>query len=397
MTVVRFFADLRTKYPSWNELKTFLTSADGGNLAVLGDGPTVIIRYDKKTSNFNVPYTHAFRSVVWDTVQNIPVSIAPFKAAASAEPQVGEVDLIQDFLEGVMLHVYRTSEGLQLSTRTKLGANTRFYSKRNFSELVTDAPEWSALPLIIPVGTFASLVLQHPEHRIVSPVPTARIYIVDMGMVNPVDGQVEILVNPAQWPEAARALAPPTTSGGLAAGKSATQLVQDEAMKRGSFWQGLVFKNSNTLVRWRIRNPIYTPVRDLRGSEADSYARFLRLRKAGLLQTYIAYYPEETQEFYELEGKFREQTRELFKNYNVVHRGKKEERKDLKNIAWPYKIHVFKLHGLYLADKTQPITLDSVIVYMNALDVIKQRAFLVAPVGGKQSLSQQENTPMIEE
>ena len=395
MTVVRFFADLRAKFPSWNELKAFLTSAGGGNLVVVGDGSTVIIRYDKKISNFNIPYTHAFRSVVWDTLKNIPVSVAPFKAAVSAEPKEGEVDLIQDFLEGVMLHVYRTSDGIQLSTRTKLGANTRFYSKRNFSELVTDAPEWAALPSIIPVGTFASLVLQHPEHRIVSPVPAARIYIVDMGMVNPADGQVEILVNPAKWPEAAKALAPLTTDSGLPAGKSAIQLVKEEAMKRGSFWQGLVFKNSNTLVRWRIRNPIYTPVRDLRGSEADSYARFLRLRKAGLLQTYIAYYPEETQEFYELEGKFREQTRELFKNYNAVHRGKKEERKDLKDIAWPYKNHIYHIHGLYLANKAMPITLDIVIGYMNALDALKQRAFLVAPVGGK--MKQQEDSAMVEE
>ena len=379
MTVVQLFADLRVTYPSWDSLRTFLTSDAGGNLLIVGEGDTVIIRYDKKTSNFNIPYTHAFRSVVWDTVQNLPLSVAPFKAATSVEPSPGEVDLLQDFLEGVMLHVYRPigSTELHLSTRSKLGAATRFYSKRNFSELVKDAPEWGTLASILPVGSFASIVLQHPEHRIVSPVTVPRLYIVDVGMVHTADGRVDILVDPAQWSEGARALAPPTQTAAscLSEGMRPTDLVKGVA--KGPFWQGFVLKNSTTLARWRIRNPLYTLVRDLRGAEADSYMRFLRLRKSGSLYQYIAYYPEDTDEFHALEGTLRDQTRALYNAYNEVHRGHKEARKELKSVAWPYNTHIYKLHGMYIANKAEPITLERVITYMNTLDCVKQRAFLV--------------------
>ena len=405
-TIVSFFADLRKKFSTWAELSAFLTSAEGGHLTIVGAGPKVIIRYDKKTSDFSLPFTNAFRSVIWDTVKNIPVSVAPFKAStASSMPADRRPILIQEFVEGVMLHAYKSYEdsNIHLSTRTKLGADTRFHSKRNFSDLVQDAPEFALLSKAIPTHgapertpyTFASLVLQHPEHRIVGVPQAPRIYIVSLGCVH-VDGTVEILEAPAFWSLEAQKMAPLTYSGAfdVPTDKTIQQLVQEEGLSHGWSWQGLVFKNPATLQRWRFRNPLYTPVRDLRGSEADSYARFLRLRAAAQLPLYVTYYPEDSQHFYELEGKIREQTRELFNSYNAVHRGPKAERKSLKDVGWPLNNHIYKLHGLY-TNQLKPagltMTQENIIQYVNALEPLKQRALLVTPVGGKLRLPLEHN------
>jgi len=164
------------------------------------------------------------------------------------------------------------------------------------------------------------------------------------------------------------------------------QLVAEQAVQRGWLWQGVVFKNTSSLQRWRIRSTTYTSVRDLRGGEADSYSRFLRLRTAEVLPMYVAYYPEDQPLFCELEGKMRDQTRELFNEYNAVHRGPKNERKDLKTVGWPLNIHVYALHGLYidkLKKTSQELTIDIIVEYMKTLPILKQRAFLVVPIGGK--------------
>ena len=403
MSSIRIFAELRSKYSSWDCLKKFLTGDEGGRLLIVGEGPKVIIRYDKKASNFEVPYVHAFRSVIWDTVANIPVCVAPFKATdfsgagPGPGPGPGQANLIQDFVEGTMVQVYRTTEDntIHLSTRTKLGAKTHFYSRRNFDELVYDTPQWPMLQSILPpvgssvgdVYSFASTVLQHPEHRIVANIKEPRLYITSIGIVKS-DGSVEIQENPELWPPSAAALAPDTivnTSTNIT-DESISALLSQQISQRGWSWQGLVFKNTSTLQRWRLRSPVYTPVRDLRGAEADSYTRFLRLRHSYQLNNYIAYFPEEQNELYELERKLREQSQEIFNTYNAVNRGPKNTRKSLKDVAWPLNKYIYTLHGLYMSQLKpigQPLSIENVIQYVNALPILKQRALLVTPIGGK--------------
>ena len=405
MSLITIFSELRSKYSSWDDLKTFLKGEEGGRLLIVGDGPKVIIRYDKKASNFQVPYVHTFRSVIWDTVANIPVCVAPFKGidfsttttTTTTTSTAVPANLIQDFVEGTMIQVYRTTEDntIHLSTRTKLGAKTHFYSHRNFDELVYDTPQWPMLQYILPpvsstagpVYSFASTVLQHPQHRIVANIKEPRLYITSIGIVKN-DGSVEIHENPELWSPVAAALAPDTivASSMNITDESAAALLSQQISQRGWEWQGLVFKNTSTLQRWRLRSPVYTPVRDLRGAEADSYTRFLRLRHSNQLNNYIAYFPEEQNELYELERKLREQSQEIFNTYNAVNRGPKNTRKNLKDVAWPLNKYIYTLHGLYMSQLKpigQPLSIENVIQYVNALPILKQRALLVTPIGGK--------------
>ena len=392
MASINIFKELRTKFGTWSSLKTFLTGDEGGKHTIVEntiEPRYCIVRYDKAVSNFAVPYVHAFRSVVWDTQQNIPVSVAPFKATET-EPSLEYIQdsntLVQEFVEGTMIQAFASCEDQQirLATRTKFGAHTRFHSKRNFSDLIKDTPQYTELNKILPSTssmlpyTFASLVLQHPEHRIVTLTAEPRLYVVNLGVVS-ADGLVTISENSLTWSETALRYAVPTY-----ADKNIN--IQAVAFTYGCMWQGLVVKNTVTLQRWRILNPLYTIVRELRGNESDDILRFLRLRKAGQIQAYINYYPEITTVYETYEMKLREQTQSLFEDYCAVYKNKSASKKSLSDVGWPHRQNMRIIHDIYrtqLKPAQQIVKKEMVVYYMNNLDFVKLRAFMITPVGGK--------------
>jgi hypothetical protein len=145
------------------------------------------------------------RSVVWDTLTNRPVCVAPPKAYKTAVP-TGETLKIQDFLDGTMVNAFITKDEpstLQIASRTQLGATGTFYSEKTFGELFDEAAQTMGyssrndLCSILPkpssdeVATFVSFLLQHPEHRVVSRPRNAKLFIVHMGTVKE-DGSVEV-------------------------------------------------------------------------------------------------------------------------------------------------------------------------------------------------------------
>ena len=79
------FSELRSKYVTWPALSSFLTSEDGGSLRIddnsTHENPFALIRYVKGKSNLALPHVRACRSVVWDTIENRPVSVTSFKSA----------------------------------------------------------------------------------------------------------------------------------------------------------------------------------------------------------------------------------------------------------------------------------------------------------------------------
>ena len=134
------FSELKTKYSSWDSLRIFLMSEEGGKLRVLTNESEdlAIIRYTKGVSDFNVSHVPLFRSVVWDKVSNSPASVAPFKALRG-NPDAGVTLRITDFVDGTMFHAFRTDTGVRIATRTSLDARGTFYSSRSFAELFDDA------------------------------------------------------------------------------------------------------------------------------------------------------------------------------------------------------------------------------------------------------------------
>ena len=115
------------------------------------------------------------------------------------------------------------------------------------------------------------------------------------------------------------------------------------------YWQGLVVHTG--LQRWRFRNADHDRVRrDLRGTESNSYGRFLRLRANKRIQEYLRVYPEDSDEFQTFESDYRGATKTLYAWYCRCH---KEHSIAFKAMPKSVQPLVFGLHKLYL-EKLKP-------------------------------------------
>jgi hypothetical protein len=388
------FVDLIKSYPSWETLKAFLVSTDGGSLRVL-DTPNPsysIIRYVKGKSDFTKSWVREARSIVWDVSSNRPVCFAPIKAEKGSPPKDLSGGIISDFVDGTMINAFRPASGPAIiTTRTSLGAENVYYDfysnpPLKFSQMFNEAlssfggyPNF--LDTVLKPGQFASFVLQHPHNRIVAPVSFPRIFVTQMGSVNS-DGSASITVDPPSFPVGLLPL--------VARSYEAPVQFKDLCKKNSYVWQGLVFQDSASPRRWRLRNSSYTVVRTLRGAEACGFERFLRLRREGSVKEYLKTYRDESKMMWAFETLFRTTTQNLYDSYVDKNKLKKKE---MKEIDLPLRPHVYALHGKYLQsvkavkeyeeEKAKgnpgtpsaviPITKEFVIDYVNTLSIDDQK------------------------
>jgi hypothetical protein len=304
---INLFRDLiLTAENSWECLEKFLTSAEGGKLLINKSacGRYAIIHYDQTQSIMTMPHVQWFRSVVWDIQKMRPISVAPPKAQSSiTEADIGTFRGIQEYLDGTNINIYcgENDEQLQLASRSSFGAKGRFYSKKSFAELFVDALGKSddavkavfnlneCKPTDGEVSRFISVLLQHPEHRIVQNITEPRIWLLHIGIVRH-DGTVIINEDICNIPTLPAALP-----------DEPVQTWFDRiAATRNWEWRGAVFKDGSGK-RWCMKNQVYQFVRDLRGNTPRITELFFTLRSRNMTLTYLSYYPEDLQEFTRLE------------------------------------------------------------------------------------------------
>jgi len=85
------------------------------------------------------------------------------------------------------------------------------------------------------------------------------------------------------------------------------------------------------------------------------------------MDQYLAFFPEDRETLYELEGRFRKNTKQLFQFYTDVFRSRKTA---YHTLPWPYKHHVSVLHTMFkdvLKALGKKVDLEEVIRYTNGL------------------------------
>ena len=209
---------------------------------------------------------------------------------------------------------------------------------------------------LIPEGySFVSVLLQHPEHRVVERVAEPKVYVLHAGRVE-ADGAIVIDESVASGPPAIV---------GPGEGKTVRQWFTELASSSDWEWQGVVLKDG-TGTRWRMRSASYRMVRSLRGKTPRTDERFFELRRAGLVKTYLYYYPEEKSRFWRYETVLRTLTNDLYSAYNAVY---KERSLALEAVDRKLQTHVRGLHGRYLGElrpQNRTVTRAVAIEYMNA-------------------------------
>jgi len=381
------FSDLAAKHSSWDALRVFLLSPEGGKLRVVTTehDDLAIIRYTKGVSSFEKEHVPYFRSVVWSKSANAPVSVAPIKALPG-NPEAGVEVRATDFVDGTMFHAFRLAGGdVRVATRTSLDARGTFYSSRSFAELLDDAFKVVGgmkkfLESVLKEGEFVSLVLQHPEHKTVASLAQPRVYVTYMGFLSTADVRMSAL--PSDWPERFALYAPQVYEECVefADSKDAFHMMRTRSTTLGFAWQGMVFQDLTSGRRWRLRNSAYMVVRSLRGAEANPMERFLRLRSQGTMKKYLEHFRDESNQMWAFEQTLRQRSQELYTAYNEMN---KLKTKTMKQLPYCLRPHVYALHGLYLAslpkdgsrapaDKVVPILKQRVVQYVNDLPLDEQ-------------------------
>lgn len=380
------FTSWNSKFSTWDELKAWLTSAEGGYLRVIEprDYPLALVRYNKDRSIMTLPHVRWCRSLIVHKETRLPVCVAPPKSCAVTENFLDEAQVAEEFVDGTMINAFVFHHGetiiSDIATRSRIGGECKFLDdgktfKTMFYEALAEK-KIANFGSILPehengrVGVFASVVLQHPDNRIVQKVREPVFQIVHQGWVTS-DGLVSIEEDSeffhAECDE--ENIIQPYNLESVRGAKSISAWVDARGTERGVGWQGIVLKDGKG-GRWRFRNHGYELVRTLRGNETNALERFARLRHNRSTEQYLAFYPEDRESFYEIEGRLRKNTKQLSQFYADTFRARKTPYHQL---PWPYKHHVSVLHNMFkdvLKSQGKKIDFETVVKYVNGLQLV---------------------------
>lgn len=356
------FSSLCSEYNTFDALAEYLRSEAGGRVSIIEDGDLAILHYDKRATDMN--RWSWMRSVVWDKVANRPIAVAPPKATEVDDTFMGTegplVDYqIQEYMEGTTLNIWRNDNQVHVASRTKFGASKGFYGAKTFRDMLSDALGEGDLGSLIPAGeTFVSVLLQHPEHRVVEDIKEARIFVLHTGHVEE-DGTV--IINEAVD-------CSPAAVDGPEAGETIAAWFGRMATTHSWTWQGICIKDRRGR-RFRLRSNSYRMVRSLRGSTPRSDERFFALRAGGMVKTYLYYYPEDKKTYWRYETFVRNTTNAIYAEYCAVF---KEKSKELEAVDPKYLVHLRALHAKYLAElrpSGRTVVRAAAIQYVNTMPV----------------------------
>lgn len=385
---VNVFNDLIEKYKTWSELEKYFESEEGGLFRIIekNENGLCIIRYEKGSSNMDLPHSKWFRSVIWNTNTNRPMCVAPqkttsdnFKFSTFNELETAGI-VCQEFHDGFMINCFRMAgdKTLYITSRSKLDAAGKFYSNRSFRDLfieaymnTLDSPFYSETAIQDnsshmrspneannEIATFYSFLVQHIEHRNVKKNESNRVYLIHSGTVysdgkiRVDDGSEEIMEGKRNLEKIVPIAVKSKSSYAEIAGRMAIESdnevanwIKNTLQEKNWEFQGLVFKDKGGN-RWRFRSEKYTAVKALRGNSPNVFERFAKLYTQNLVSKYQEYYPEEAISMFVGFTVLDSIAKKLYENYVDLHITKTRKAENIDKVFLP---HLYNIHGIYLS------------------------------------------------
>jgi hypothetical protein len=392
---VLLFKELTEKYPTWDLFQKWLESEEGGFLRIVDSGEhRCIIRYDKSSSLLDLPHVRWFRSVIWDKVNHCPISVAPARSSSRPFPETKETmsDLVwEEYVDGFMIQCYygKGDEELGIASRSKRDASGIFYSPKPFRTLFLEA--YGGIPVVNKpneerdeVAVYYSYVVQHPDHRMVTPIYQPRVLLIQKGWIF----KDRRLVIQDHFPEAVESILSDVSQ--YNSYSNPLDWIKDVFGSRSWNIRGLVAKNKSG-ERWKFCSDKYMAIQSLRGNEATVYERYARIFTQNLSGTYLEYYPEDTALFSLCSVFIQHIVNVLYHNYCNVFITKTTTFAQINKMFHP---HLYAIHGVYLS-KLRPsklhMTPQEIRLYLTQLPPARI-AFLIRKQQDEyHSLRSQEN------
>ena len=354
------------------------TKSTGERLFFIKKDNYIVIKYNKNVlSKFHTNSYGLLRSVILDNDR--VCCFSPPKSTSSdsfisqypiSNSQKDAHIVAEEFVEGTMINVFYSHSNNQweIATKSNVGGNTSFYkNSKTFREMFEEACTACHLSIDTLNRTFCySFVLQHPANRIVVPFNKPQLYLTDVYSI--VQDSSDVLVYPVSphkiydW-SMTGVMFPKTYEF-----TSYSELIETYASPNTPYnIMGVVLRNTETLERCKIRNPIYEEVRHLKGNQSKLQYQYLYLRHTGKIPEFLKYYPENKGDFSKYRDHVHMFTITLYQNYISCYI--KKER-PLKEFGAQYRTHMYKLHQHYINDLRERnlyITSGEVIRYVNSL------------------------------
>jgi hypothetical protein len=362
------------------------------NTPIVNGAKYSLFRYEKKgLTEDSFSTSGLFRSVIVSDGKVVGVSLPKshrpdkfleFKAKATE----GENVVFTQMVEGTMVNLFYNSakatglgatqddpEGLgwELSTRSVVGAKNSYFDngssgKKNFVDMF-----YEALPKGLKFDqkcglnrkSCYSLVLQHPDNRMVQPITEPKLYLVAVFTRVDEDG--------FEWNiEEVKPVADSTVLHHFhlvprVEFSSSLDVVSSMVGKDYKFMGIHMSLSSNPMIRSKVLNPQYVSVRELRGTQPKLQYHYLTLRsKKGALKAYLKHYPEHTEVF----NKYRDQVHQFTKDLQSMYWAcYVKHEKPLGEFPIKFRPHMFSLHQEFKVSK-KPVLLHTVINYVNTLE-----------------------------
>ena len=312
------------------------------------------------------------------------------------------IDYAEDFIDGTMINLFydEIKDDWEIATRSTVGANMYFYldrwndyldkhpvsvskssikKKKTFRDMFYEACEVNNINIALLDKTYCySLVVQHPENRIVVPVDYPKVFLIRAYKIDNEEYTVRE-VSPSMLMSESSGFANTTIMyPGRYPVDSLENLSRYFNGEQTPYYLVGIMVYSKTGARGKIRNHNYERIRVLRGNQTKLLYHYLDLRKQGdgRVKQFILFYPEFSRHFDEYRERVHEYTQTLYENYCKCFI-KKEQK--LNEYPPEYKVQMYKLHKHYLETLKmlgQYVNKRVVIEYFNGLEPAQQMYLL---------------------
>ena len=303
-----------------------------------------IFKYDKRrTDPTDYITVKFFRNIITDNKfkllcvcpkKSVPLDVFEQTAAATATGSglPREPYLYEEFVEGVMVNLFWDARQAdwEIATRNVLGAEIQYSAHRVNKTYRTMFYEALALCDInldgLSKNICYSLVLRHPQNRIVAPVATAALYMIEAykftySAADPELIENVVVLNMNGPTKAERLLRDHVVGLGFQIPERYPVATLRDARARyaspGTDYSvmGVVIKNLRLGLRTKLWNPNYQEVKTLRGGDLRDQLRYLVLRHQNAVGSYLRYFPEHKKDFAMWRDQVHRFTGVLYNNY----------------------------------------------------------------------------------
>lgn len=302
-------------------------------------GDVVLVKYPP--SKKNDPLYSKFRSTVY--CNGVLVGVSPSKSVSYTYFRNNypiESCVLEEFVEGTMINLWYGNNKWNISTRSVIDATCTFESDKTFSEMFYEC--MTNDPIELDSAYCYSLVMQHPENRIITPFDQMKLYVV---------GRYQI-VNGVAVECPASVHSPPQYN--------VQSYEEAEALAQTVPGKGLMLKCNGE--RTKIKRTHYYELEHRKGNESFLYTYLCVRQRLPDRNLFFADFPWYAADGIRIESDLIQLIQTLYTAYVSYY-----IRKQPMPPHFPYKKSLYEIHSIYLQIRPIRITKMNVNAYVNQL------------------------------